>query len=89
MRYFQYGEKLDGLMMSADRKIKERCEDSRSLPALSMDDDKRTHLLSHLTEIEIPKITSLDELQSKSKNLLNYWSYVESCAVSSSLINLN
>ena len=52
-------------MMSADRKIKDRCEDSRALPALSLEDEKRTHLLSHLSEIEIPRISSLDELQSK------------------------
>ena len=49
-------------MMNADRKIKERCEDYKALPALSLENDRRTHLLSNLTEIEVPKVSSISDL---------------------------
>ena len=59
---FQYGDKLESLMINADRKIKERCEDYKALPALSLESDHRTHLLSNLTEIEVPKVSSIGDL---------------------------
>ena len=53
-------------MMNADRKIKERCEDYKALPALSLENDRRTHLLSNLTEIEVPKVSSIGDLHGMS-----------------------
>ncbi|XP_063681364.1 uncharacterized protein LOC134816452 [Bolinopsis microptera] len=76
----KYGDKLESLMINADRKIKERCEDYKALPALSLESDHRTHLLSNLTEIEVPKVSSIGDLHELLNSHLS--EYMSQCSSS-------